>query len=580
MFGSEVSAEGGTPERQNGLRTFAMHSGDQPEAASTFLGLTHDSARGAAPDLSALDAVTAARHYLKGALESPDLPSFSAPEVGGDRGEFKSLGGAEQQPLTGTQTVKFRQHYRKIPVYGSLVTVELDEGNKLVSINSGLGEPSNVDPVAKISPASALDVVKERAGYGAGPLDATPRLYYFYDNRSRRWRLVYVTEDVAKAPSAEELSAPPSPQALTETVAEAAEPDSRLPEFMDYVVDAHTGELVAELPRTYNAVVSDRDGLGAVRQFEVSELPGPPPLRRMFDRSNNVRTHDFGFRNIRNTINFNSLPGSFVDNPPAPWSPAAVSAHCNAAEVAKFLRDVLRRNGLDNLGAPIVSSVNCVASIGTREWRNAAWLGAKKQMVYGQRAVGGTLRSYAVSLDIVAHEVLHGLTDSTARLVYLNESGALNESYSDIFGVIVSNLSRPNIADWDWRLGEDLSQTGVPIRDLSEPTRHNQPDHMRDYRHLPEEDDHGGVHTNSGIHNKAAHNILTARSAGGGFLFNAREVAALFYLTLSQQLAATSGFSDSRRGAEVVARTLFRNDANKDEKVQAVADGFERVGII
>src|SRR3712207_6543084 len=103
---------------------------------------------------------------------------------------------------------------------------------------------------------------------------------------------------------------------------------------------------------------------------------------------------------------------------------------------------------------------------------------------------------------------------------------------------------------------------------------------MRDYRHMPENKDKGGVHTNSGIHNKVAHNILTARSSGGGFLFNAREVAALFYLTLSQQLAATSVFSDSRRGAEVVARTLFRNDANRDEKVQAVADGFERVGII
>jgi Thermolysin metallopeptidase, alpha-helical domain len=102
-------------------------------------------------------------------------------------------------------------------------------------------------------------------------------------------------------------------------------------------------------------------------------------------------------------------------------------------------------------------------------------------MIYGQRMVNGALRSYALASDVVAHEITHGLTDRTARLEYQRESGALNESYSDIFGVIISNRNQPNIDAWDWEMGEDLNATGIPLRDLSDPPRRGQPDHMRDF---------------------------------------------------------------------------------------------------
>ena len=131
----------------------------------------------------------------------------------------------------------------------------------------------------------------------------------------------------------------------------------------------------------------------------------------------------------------------------------AVSAHANAQEVADYLFTVLHRNGLDNRGGPFLSTVNCTDSRQPSdqpgEWRNAAWTG--KQMVYGQRLVNGQLRSYAVAGDVVAHEITHGLTDRTARLEYAFESGALNESYSDIFGIIISNRGEPDIGTWNWQ---------------------------------------------------------------------------------------------------------------------------------
>lgn len=199
-------------------------------------------------------------------------------------------------------------------------------------------------------------------------------------------------------------------------------------------------------------------------------------------------------------------------------------------------------------------------------------------MVYGQRSVNGELRSYAVAVDVVAHEMTHGLTDNTARLEYKGESGALNESYSDIMGTIIANSQKPDIDSWNWEMGEELDGTGVPLRDLSDPARRGQPAHMRDYVNTTR--DNGGVHTNSGIHNKAAYNVISAKNSQG-HLFTPQDVATLFYLALTLHLSRTSGFSDSRRAVELVAKSLFRKDPPDvlDEKVSAISAAFEDAGI-
>jgi bacillolysin/neutral peptidase B len=300
----------------------------------------------------------------------------------------------------------------------------------------------------------------------------------------------------------------------------------------------------------------------------------------------NIRTYDFKFQDA--LVNRSLLPGNVVANPPSPWSAAAISAHANAAEVAEFLINVLKRNGLDNMGGPIISSINCTFLNSTpdnKEWRNAAWFG--NQMIYGQRVINGTMRSYALATDVVAHEIMHGLTDKTARLEYVTESGALNESYSDIFGIIISNIHEPNVDNWNWEMGEDLDVTGVPIRDMSDPTKRGQPAHMNDFKALaPGEtpnrlNDFGWLHRNSGIHNKAAYNVITAKTTTGRYRFRPQEVAALFYLALAQQLSRTSSFSDSRRGVELAAQTLFRKNAptTRDRKLAAIAKAFDDVGI-
>lgn len=571
----------------NGLQSFAFHRHEQSDvvdAIRPIVGFDKPLPDGR-PAIAGLDPETAARRYLAEAFASPALPTFNTPEIDGQVSEFRTLG-TESVPLTGTHVVKFRQVYRRIPVYGSLVTVELDENNEMLALNSSLGTPpADLDSVATLSPSQAMDVVRQRAGEDAQSLNALPRLVFYFQESEQRWHLAYLVENVARRQP--DISAGAM---------------RRAPELHDYLVDAHTGDLIAELPRTQSIqgphlqppqgpgpaqqllfrkkrqvpqFEEASDGLGVLRKFAAKKLG---EAWQLIDDELNVHTYDFGFHDLEREPKL--LPGSYVVRPPE-WDPAAVSAHANAVEVVLFLRKVLKREGLDNRGGAIISSINCCyGGQGQKEWHNAAWIGT--QMVYGQRAMdGGKMRSYAVARDVVAHEILHGLTDNSARLEYAGMSGALNESYSDIFGIIVSNLVNPDVGTWNWEMGEELNDSGIPIRDISEPDKYGQPAHMDDYEFLAVGPltDWGGVHTNSGIHNKAAYNLLNSKDAQGHFLFDPREVAAIFYLALTQHLSRTSKFIDSRRGVELAARTFFRNDPRQKEKLDAIGAAFDAVGI-
>ncbi len=551
----------------NGLKTFSMHALD--EAAAPMMNALRDERRAhptfgltSTDDVKRLDPETMASRYLRQALQSDSVRAFAAPKAGDVQSEFKSVG-TETVPLTGTRTVKFRQMLNAIPVYGSLVTVELDDDNNLVSIDSALGEPKDVNPVAKIAPAQAIKAVQSYPGFAKTMTDIVPRLNYYFDRGSSKWRLVFIMEDV-----------PVTQRSSKKDAKDIA------PIYMDYIVDAQSGKVVAELPRTpsmASVVETANDGRNQPRQIRVETAGARKSLR---DTTLNVQTFDFGFNDP--ATHESALPGRAISNPPT-WSGSAVSAHANAATVAEFLRNVLRRNNIDNRGGPMNSSINCVVaseSSDGRQWFNAFWNGT--QMVYGQRRDGATMMSLSVNLDVVGHEMFHGVTDSTSRLEYAAQSGALNESYSDIFGIIIANFANHDPRTWNWKVGEGLSPNGKPFRDMSNPPLFGQPDHMRRFKVLPntQAGDWGGVHTNSGIHNKAAFNILTATDAGN-LVLTPQEVAAVFYVTLTQRLSRTSQFADSRRGALASAQSLFRTlaPAARTKKLNAIANGFTTVGI-
>lgn len=272
----------------------------------------------------------------------------------------------------------------------------------------------------------------------------------------------------------------------------------------------------------------------------------------LFDPIRRIKTFDFGFKDI----DADPFPATVIANSQAMFqSKAAVSAHVNATRVFDFYKSILLRDGIDDKGMDLISAINCTYPNHEHppEWRNAVWY--DNRMWYGQVALtNGGFQSFSRYLDVIAHELTHGVTEYTANLIYRNESGALNESFSDIFGIIIKNwyLKDPDSgAHWNWKLGCGLGHLGRPLRDLSDPTRTHDPAHMNHY--VKTFSDNGGVHTNSNIHNKAAYNLMTAKDSSENYIFTPREAATLYYLALTR-LSRTADFS---------ARTYYAGDSSE-----------------
>jgi Zn-dependent metalloprotease len=571
---------------RNGLVAFATHAGSVPDrpmlralAAETAVHPTFALSRGAQAEVSP---EAAARAYVEQALRSKTVKDFNAPSPDSDL----KLINTEMVALTGTKVVKFRQRFNNVQVYGSLISVELDENNKLIGINSSMGSPENVSPVANVAPAQAVAKVgaQKDVENGAMPKEP-PTLRYYYDQAAEKWRLVFLVENV-------KVKEPPK-SVKRAALGRSFMRDAGL-RMMDFVVDAHSGKVVARLPRQAHALatsgtaprtikVKAKDGLGNERSIGVQE--GKPKI--LCDSELNIQTFDFEKQDLDRQRKL--LPGKPIKNPPD-WSPAAVSAHANASAVALFLREYLKRNNIDDRGGVMRSSIWCVCATekgkNSGEWINAYWDPEIGQMVYGQRSDGnGGFITLAIALDVVAHEMFHGVTDHTAGLVYSGASGALNESISDIFGVIVANHGKP-IKEWSWEIGAGLTDDGKPFRNMSRPSLFDQPETMSEFWELApgtspgDRNDYGYVHTNSGIHNKAAYNMLTAKAKGREIL-SPIEVAAIFYLSVTQHLSRTSDFSDSRRAALQSAQTLFRKlgEPERQRKLKAIEKAFDAVGI-
>ncbi len=404
---------------------------------------------------AALGPEAAALEHLDQAFANQRLPKLVKPVAGRTKSEFKSVG-VEAVPLTGTTVVKFRQYFNKVPVYGSLVTVELDKRNDCLGINSSLGTPAGVSSIAEIAPAQAVATAAKAAKIAASDVTQTPRLYYYFDQHGRRWCLAYILENVSSR--------------ATRSGA-ASKGDSPL---KDYVVDAKSGKLIAELPRTATMaaeVQTVRDANRRSRKITVEVVAGGK--RQLRDTVLNVTTFDFGFKDP--TAQDNLLPGKLCENPPAPWTLEAIGAHANGAEVARFLRNVVLRNNIDNRGGEMISTVNCwdraEGTVPARQWKNAYWNGS--QMVYGQILFpDNSFYSVASMLDVVGHEMFHGVTDNTSRLEYRTQAGALNESYSDIFGTIIANSERA-LGKWVWTIGVGFDGPGTSL------AQHGRPDAMR-----------------------------------------------------------------------------------------------------
>jgi Zn-dependent metalloprotease len=245
----------------------------------------------------------------------------------------------------------------------------------------------------------------------------------------------------------------------------------------------------------------------------------------------------------------------------------SVSAHYNAGRAYEYFLQTFGRNSINGRGGNIISLINVVDEDSTA-LDNAFWNGAAIFYGNGNRAFTAPL---AKALDVAGHELSHGVIQNTANLEYQNESGALNESFADIFGAMIDRD--------DWQVGEDVvSRTFFPtgaLRDLSNPN--NGGTRLSDRGYQPASvaqqyrgtEDNGGVHINSGIPNRAYYLFATAANVGKD------KAERVFYRALTTYLTRSSEFIDLRLAVLRAAADLYGN-----AEVTAATNAFNTVGIV
>ncbi|MBW4654236.1 MAG: M4 family metallopeptidase [Kaiparowitsia implicata GSE-PSE-MK54-09C] len=241
--------------------------------------------------------------------------------------------------------------------------------------------------------------------------------------------------------------------------------------------------------------------------------------------------------------------------------------------VRDYFKTMLGRNSINDNGMDLVINVHFGV-----DFMNAFWDG--KEMTFGD-GDGEIFSNFANSLDVVAHELAHGVTQYTANLEYQSQSGALNEHFSDVFGMAIKqHVNENNAGDADWLIGHEImgpALYGEALRSMKYPGtaydneflgKDPQPAHMKDYYAGPE--DNQGVHINSGIPNRAFY--LTALEIG-------TDQATLIWYHALNKLWPTANFADAVTVIVEQARQLTRDGKAPLGSPQVIRAAFKDVGL-
>jgi bacillolysin len=488
-----------------------------------------------------------------------------------------------QDPAVPSRTVeRLQQYYQGIPVWGAEVVRDADRGTP-VSIFGDLSTQPDLDTRPGLTAEDAAQLLLSRAAAGASLL--------------RRVDLV-----VLRLESGEPRLA------YTSVVASANR-------VFRVFIDARSGvELLRYSSMHTQAAVGTGQGLvpGAKKMSArlqggayVSDDDLRPPVLTTFDmRGNLLRTLNVLFAG---TPLFASDIGTDADNN---WTDiATVDAHAYIGWTYDYYFKRHGRRGLDNRDRPIVTLVNGVRRedalsvpdelfgdfVVNAFWCDDCGPGAVGAMYFGNGfpapfvdSLGRNWAYLSGSLDIAAHELTHAVTSSSSNLIYMNESGALNEAFSDIMGTSVEFFFQPpggGLGQADYLLGEDSIRSPVGaisgLRSMVNPSVFGDPDHYS-IRYTGS-DDGGGVHINSGIPNNAFYlaveggrNRISGITVQGVGAANREQIERAFYRAFVFLLPASANFSTARAATIQAARDLY--GANS-AAAQAITQAWTAVGV-
>lgn len=383
-------------------------------------------------------------------------------------------------------------------------------------------------------------------------------------------------------------------------------------------LDAETGAVLRTVPLVKDqaavgeglGVLNDRKKVGtrqAGSVFFAEDLLRPPQLWTVDVRGNRDR-----FIDVVNGAPV-ALPDLASDSDNVWTDAVAVDAHAYLGWTYDFIFKRLGVRGLDGNNAPMVGSINlyspvqCVGPLPADDFGllcvNAFWAGppagpgGRGLMYFGNgipsnfllTSSGQTVGPLAGALDVVAHELTHGVTDFTSQLEYEGESGALNEAFSDMMGTAVEAFFQPrgsNLLQADYVIGEDTFRplragSVAGFRSMQSPTAFGHPDHYSQRYTGPE--DSGGVHRNSGIANHAfylaieggTHRLSGVAVSGVGF-GNREQIERVFFRAFTRLLPPRATFSQARAATIQSARDLYPSNGAVE---RAVTDAWTAVGV-
>lgn len=474
-----------------------------------------------------------------------------------------------REDAQGYTHIRLQQMYQGIPVYGSEVMVHFSPGNEVRFTGRYQSSPVLSDLHPDFVEDSAKALVLQEVAKHTVVHDLSQQWKDWYDYSEPQATLVLFHPGEGRI----------GPHRLSWHVMVRPNVLHR----WEYLIDAETGEVIRDFS-SHCTITGDTgtgtDLNGILQNLNISNFSGNYSLwdvsKDMYNDDNNNNQPDDGEGYILtldmngDKPNQNANITYITSQNKNSWDAAGVSAHVNAGECYDYFRGTHGRTSINGQGGDIISIINVGDPNSTfgSAMDNAFWSGG--MMFYG---AGNTdFTHLAGALDVAAHEMSHGVVEATSNLEYQGQSGALNESFADIFGVMVDRD--------DWQLGEDVVKAssfpgGIGLRDISDPHQGGnglsspgwQPQHMDEYWPDPNDQDHGGVHVNSGIVNHAFYLFATANG------MNKTKAEKVYYEAL-QNLTRSSQFIDCR--LEVIAAALQLYGQNEAD---AAANAFFQVGI-
>ncbi|XZF16596.1 M4 family metallopeptidase [Chitinophagaceae bacterium MMS25-I14] len=453
----------------------------------------------------------------------------------------------------GQEHYRYQQYEHGIPVDGATYIVHTSAG-KVISENGAwvADMPEGLETKASLTADEALQ--KAMQAFGA---------------RSYKWQLAGEEEFIKR--ESNDAAATFYPQAslvyyMGETGGDVSK--MRLAYKLDlyahdplgrriYFIDAVTGKVlgVRELLHTTGAVGTAQTVYSGPQTINTDSYNGSYRLREA-TRGNGIQTYNLQrSTNYNNAVDFTDADNNW-NNINTNLDQYATDAHWGAEKTYDFYLSTFGRNSIDGNGFALKSYVHY-----STNYFNAFWDGTR--MTYGDGSSTDNHKPLT-AMDVCGHEITHGLTSYTANLNYSNESGALNEGFSDCMGTSIEFYAKP--ATGNWLIGEDF----YTIRSMSDPKAYGQPNTYKGINWATGSADNGGVHTNSGVLNywyyllssggSGTNDNGTAYSVSG---IGISKAAAITYRTLTIYLTPTSVYTDARTYSLKAAADLYGAGSNE-----------------